>query len=101
MSPSTVELETMSKKTRLVDFPFNPSPDESFPFTFNSLDNLDDKLRKKKRRLELKLIKNPPKKLSSKQKKIIGSEKERKTTTTATKAGKFFLHKALYGKWQN
>ena len=61
-----------------VDFPFNPSPDESFPFTLNSLDNLNEKLRKKKRRLELKLIKNPPKKLSSKQKKIIVSEKERK-----------------------
>ena len=78
-----------------VDFPFNTRSDESFPFTFNSLDNLDEKLRKKKRRLELKLIKNPPKKLSPKQKKIIGREKERKQQHQQQKPINSF-HSELY-----
>tara|TARA_B100000900_G_C20590772_1_gene721510 strand:+ start:1777 stop:3048 length:1272 start_codon:yes stop_codon:yes gene_type:complete len=62
-------------RLKLVDFPFKPGENENYPFTFNSLEVLEEKLRKKTRRLELKLIKNPPKKLNEKQKEIIRREK--------------------------
>ena len=63
-------------RLELIKFPFNPIAGEQFPFTFNSLDVLQEKLRKKKRRLELKLFNNPPKKLNDKQKEIIYKEQQ-------------------------
>ncbi len=62
-------------RLKLVEFPFKSVENESYPFTYNSLGFLEEKLRKKTRRLELKLIKNPPKKLNKKQKEIIRREK--------------------------
>jgi len=63
-------------RLELIKFPFNTVAGEQFPFTFNSLHILQEKLRKKKRRLELKLFNNPPKKLNDKQKEIIYKEQQ-------------------------
>lgn len=60
------------------NFPFKPSKKEHFPFTYNSINHLKEKLRKKKRRIELKLINNPPKKLTEKHKEIIKNASPKK-----------------------
>ena len=61
-----------------VNFPFEASVGEHFPFTYNSIYALQEKLRKKIRRIELKVINNPPKILTEKQKEIIKKEKQSK-----------------------
>tara|TARA_B110000114_G_scaffold123481_1_gene129352 strand:- start:244 stop:1125 length:882 start_codon:yes stop_codon:yes gene_type:complete len=61
-----------------VNFPFEASVGEHFPFTYNSIYALQEKLRKKTRRIELKLINNPPKILTEKNKEIIKKEKQSK-----------------------
>jgi hypothetical protein len=62
-------------RLELVKFPFKEVAGEEFPLTFNSLNILEEKLRKKTRRLELKLFNDPPKKLTDRQKEIIKKEK--------------------------
>jgi len=59
-----------------INFPFEPELNEQYEFTTNSIWQLKEKLRKKIRRLELKLIKNPPKKLTEEQKQVLIREKE-------------------------
>jgi hypothetical protein len=61
-----------------INFPFQANQKEEFPFTYNSLYELEEKLRKKKRKLELKLINNPPKNLTQDQRVIIKNEKQNK-----------------------
>jgi len=63
-------------RLKAFNFPFKPKKNEDFPFTFNTIYVLQEKLRKKKRRIELKLINNPPKRLNEIQKKIIKKEKQ-------------------------
>ena len=63
-------------RLELVKFPFKIVAGEQFSLTFNSLYILQEKLRKKKRRLELKLFNNPPKKLNDKQKEVIYKEQQ-------------------------
>lgn len=67
---------TDENKSRLisVNFPFEAKSDEKYEFTTNTVWKLKEKLEKKIRRLELKLINNPPKKLTEKQKQIIERE---------------------------
>jgi len=76
-----------------VNFPFKPKKNEDFPFTFNTISVLQEKLRKKKRRIELKLINNPPKKLNEKQKEIIKKEKEIKNRRDLQKSTNSFYTK--------
>ena len=57
-------------RLQAVNFLFEAVENEYFSFTFNSINDLKEKLRKKKRRTELKLIK--------KQKKIISTETQNK-----------------------
>ena len=61
-------------RLQAVNFPFEAKKNEEFKFTNTSLWTLKEKLRKKKRRIELKLIKNPPEILTEKQKDIINKE---------------------------
>ena len=72
-------------RLKAVDFPFKPKENENFPLTFNTIYMLKEKLRKKKRRIELKLINNPPKELSEIHKKIIKKEKQHKKTIESNK----------------
>ena len=67
---------TDENKSRLisVNFPFEAKSDEKYEFTTNTVWKLKEKLEKKIRRLELKLINNPPEKLTEKQKQIIERE---------------------------
>lgn len=81
-------------RLEFISFPFEPKLNEEFPFTFNSLYELKEKLRKKKRRLELKLIKNPPKKLAKKQKEVIHREKFQKENKEKNKK-----YNSFYSKW--
>ena len=62
-------------RLEFAEFSFISDGKEEFPFTWPSLEFLEEKLRRKKRKIELKLIKNPPKKLTKNQKSIIQREK--------------------------
>ncbi|MDC1457236.1 hypothetical protein N8351_06725 [Flavobacteriaceae bacterium] len=86
-------------RLKLLNFPFEELENESFPFTFNSLYELSEKLRKKKRRLELKLIKNPPKKLNAKQKEIIKREKDKEKEKKKKKNTKKSKWAVLHSKY--
>lgn len=89
-------------RLQAVNFPFEAKENEEFKLTRTSVWALKEKLRKKKRRIELKLIKNPPKILTEKQQEIINKEiqdrkqrqprkprKPRKKNTT-TKKGTYY-----------
>lgn len=76
-----------------VNFPFKKVKGEHFGFTYNSISVLQEKMRKKVRRLELKLINNPPKKLTQKQKNIINKEKEVKKNKESNKSRNSFYTK--------
>jgi len=76
-----------------VNFPFDATKGEHFAFTYNSINLLQEKMRKKIRRIELKLINKPPKKLTQKQKNIINREKQDKQRREAQKPTNSFYTK--------
>jgi hypothetical protein len=76
-----------------INFPFKAKQNEEFPITYNTLYELQEKLRKKKRRIELKLINKPPKKLTKGEREIVNKEKESKKNKEHQKALNSFYTK--------
>jgi len=65
-------------RLQAVNFPFEAKENEHFAFTFNSINKLKEKFWKKKRKIELRLINNPPDKLNRYQKLILKKAEQNK-----------------------